>query len=711
MAAACLTLAAVPAAARADLAQYVDPMVGTAPPGFTVPGAAAPFGMVQNSPDTTGEFAYSGYLATDPVIRGFSLVHLSGPGVKKAGDIPFMPFTGEAPPRQDPHLYASTWNRATERAEAGYYSVFLDRPATTVELTASTRTAMQRYTFPPSPRAGLLIDVKRRIPGAASGSYTAAGDTITGSVSSSYPVFFVARFSRPFDSKGDGWVGWDTTSARTITMRVGISFVDLEGARRNLEAEAPAFDFDAMRVRTRAAWNRELGKIRVSGGNLLDRRSFYTALYHAQLHPNVFSDVDGRYLGMDDQIHSATGRTQYANFSLWDTYKGQNQLLAVIQPARYREMLLSLLADYREDPEHKLPRWAEQNTDPAHMSGDPAIPMIADGVCRGVLGAEDAAALYEASVATVARREAEMRTLGYLPLERSSRGAGTTLEYGTADFALALLADAVGQNPRPWVEDSLRYRRLLDPSTGFIRPRNADGSWLEPFSTTEETGFQEGNSWQYSWLAPHDARGLFDRMGAEGRGGEAEVVRRLDHFFSLPSEAQNRVTFFGLAYRFDQYAPGNEHDLQAPWMYPFAGEPWKTGRELSDLRILFRPTVDGLPGNDDLGGLSGWYVWSTLGFGPVTPGAPFYVFGSPQWDRVAIRSGTRRIVVTGGGTYVRGARLGRKRLDRAWFTHRELVKGGTLALDAGASPDRSFGAAERPPSVSDSKLSAFGCAA
>jgi len=706
LAAACLALALAPAGARADLADYVDPMIGTVPPGFTVPGAAAPFGMVQNSPDTTGEFAYSGYLATDPVIRGFSLVHLSGPGVRKAGDLPFMPFTGELVPSNDQNANASTWNRATERAEAGYYSVFLDRPATKVELTASMRTAMQRYTFPPAPKAGLIVDVRRRIPGVApEGGIEIGDDTITGFVRSNYPVYFVARFSRPFDSKGAGWVVWDTTRGeRAITMRVGISFVDADGARRNLEAEAPTFDFDGMRARTRAAWNRELARIRVSGGNLLDKRSFYTALYHAQLHPNVFEDVDGRYRGMDNQIHTSDGWTQYANFSLWDTYKGQNQLLAVIQPKRYRDMLRSLLADHRESG--KLPRWGEQNLDPAHMSGDPAIPMIADGVCRGVLDGDDAQALYEASVALVQRREEEMRTLGYLPLQRSSRGAGTTLEYGGADFALAMLAKALGYDAdaERWAAESLRYRHLLDPQTRFIRPRNADGSWLTPFSTTEEKGFQEGNSWQYSWLAPHDARGLFDRMG-----GDAEVIERLDHFFTLPSEVQNRATFFGLVYRFDQYAPGNEHDLQAPWMYPFAGQPWKTGRELADLRILFRPTLDGLPGNDDLGGLSGWYVWSTLGFGPVTPGAPFYVFGSPQWDRVVIESGKKRIVVTGAGTYVRGARLGKRSLERSWFTHEELVKAGRLQLDAGSSPDESFGAENRPPSVSDARLSAFGC--
>ncbi|HEX8648285.1 MAG TPA: GH92 family glycosyl hydrolase [Thermoleophilaceae bacterium] len=713
-----LALAAAPASAQErDPVSFVDPMVGTGPPGFVFPGAAAPFGMVQNSPDTRGEFAYSGYLYADPQIQGFSLVHLSGPGVKKAGDVPFMPTIGPVT-GNDPNVYGSPFEHATEDAQAGYYRVRLAKYATEVELTASTRAAMQRYTFPPSPQSNVIVDVTRSVEGVHDGSIRFSGkDEVSGHTRGRYPVYFVAKFDRPYTSShafktdgpgAGGYVTFDTTTGGgAVTARIGISFVDLDGARRNLEAEAPDFDFAGMQARTRAAWNRELGRVRVSGGTDLDRTTFYTALYHAQLHPNVFTDVDGRYLGFDKQVHRAEGRTQYANFSGWDTYKGENQLLATLQPRRYRDMLLTLLANHREGG--RLPRWGEQNFDAAHMSGDPIIPMIADGACREILTRADAEALLDASIALAGKRDSSLAKLGYLP-DRP----GTTLEYGGADFALALLADVLGRGDEAARRraDSLRYRNILDPSTRWIRPRRADGSWHEPFDPTDETGFQEGNSWQYSWLAPHDARGLYDRMG-----GDAAAVERLDQLFAAPPEAQNQATFFGTVYRLPQYAPGNEHDLQAPWMYPFAGQPWKTMSEHRDIQRVFRPEPNGMPGNDDLGGLSGWLVWSMLGVGPVTPGAPFHVIGSPVFERAEVRpDGAAPFVVEAPGAsplrpYVTAASLGGRRLGGAWLYDASLRRGETLRLTTRASPNTEFGAAPavRPPSASDSELARFGC--
>jgi putative alpha-1,2-mannosidase len=706
----CALLAALwPAAAAAAPVDDVDPMVGTAPPGFVFPGAVVPFGMVQNSPDTMGEFAYSGYLATDPTIRGFSLVHLSGPGVRKAGDLPFMPTVGPIVSR-DPYAYASPFSRAREHAEAGYYSVVLDASQTKVELTASEHAAMQRYTFPPSPQANVIVDVRRSVEGVHDGAFVQTGpNEITGWTRGRYPVHFVARFSRPFTKVDDLSVSFDTTTERAITMRAGISFVDAAGARRNLEAEAPdRRSFDDMRAAARQRWAAQLDRVRVEGGTALERRSFYTALYHALLHPNVFTDVDGRYLGADGRPHVAEGRTHYANFSSWDTYKAQNQLLALLEPQRYRDMLRSLLATYRESG--KLPRWGEHSIDAAHMSGDPVIPMIADGACRSLLSDADRAELLEAAQDLVRRRPPELGELGFLPMK-----PGTTLEYGGADFALALLARRAGDDEAAAaaLQRSLNYRNILDPETRWVRPRNADGSWHEPFSTTDETGFQEGNSWQYSWLAPHDARGLFDRMG-----GDAVAKKRLDHLFRVHPEAQNRVTFFGVAYRFDQHAPGNEHDMQVPWMYPFAGAPWRTQHELAEIRTLFRPTLDGLPGNDDLGSLSAFHVFSALGFGPVTPGAPIHVVGSPVFERATITPSKRQpFTVHAPGAaptapYVQSATLGGRPLERAWFHEAILTrKGGTLRLEMGSRPNRAWATApdERPPSASDAPLSAFGC--
>src|SRR3954452_14818192 len=632
-------LAAAAPARGADLVSEVDPLNGTMPPGFVFPGAVVPFGMVQNSPDTTGQFAYGGYDYSDAAIRGFSLVHLSGPGVKKGGDVPFMPTLG--PATEDPNVYASPFSHAREHAEPGYYRVTLDASQTDAELTASTHAAMQRYTFAPSPDAKVIMDTARSGEGTAAAGWRVAGDReVAGWRRGRYPVFFVARFDRPFaqhgafDGDDGGWVSFDTTAQRTVTVRIGVSFVDEAGARRNLDAEAPdGRGFDDMRAAARAAWERELGVVDVAGGTPLDRRSLYTAVYRSYLHPNVFTDADGRYRGQDDAIHVADGRTQYANFSLWDTYKGENQWLAMTQPARYRDMLRSLLADALEGG--KLPRWGEQSIDPAHMSGDPAVPMIAEGVCRGLLDRTTAEALYEQAVALRARRPAELDALGYLP-DRP----GTTLEYGVADFALALMADALGHrdDARRWLAASLDYRNVLDPQTHWIRPRNADGTWGANFDPAlSEDGFQEGNSWQYSWLAPHDARGLIDRTG-----GDAPVADLFAEFFKAPAEAQNRGTLFGLYYRLPQYAPGNEHDLQAPWMPAFAGEPWQGAEAQRNIQSVFRPTPDGLPGNDDLGGLSAWDIWSLLGLGPVTPGAPLHVIGSPAFARATVRVGGGR---------------------------------------------------------------------
>ena len=729
------------AAAVPDLAALVDPMIGTSAPGFVVPGAATPFGMTQVSPDTRGEVAYSGYLYTDPQIQGFSNVHLSGPGVKKAGDIPLMPTVGPVL-SSDPVVNGALYDHVTEHAEPGYYRVQLAN-GTAVELTATTRTGLQRYTFPPVPQANVLLDVSRSVEGVHTGAIQVVdANTVRGWARGRYPVWFEADFSRPFSSYGTwsgteltpgskavtgngvgGWVSFDALAQRDVTVKVGISFVDPAGARRNLDAESPRFDVDGTRARARAAWNRELAKVQVTGGTVLDQRTFETAMYHALLHPNAFSDVDGRYRGFDNQVHRAVGRVQYANFSSWDTYKAQNQLLASLWPARYRDMLLSLLADAREGG--RLPRWGEENLDASHMSGDPAIPMIVDGYCRGVLDGvsrTDLEGLYAAMKALVTKRQPSWQTHGYVPLQTSDSGAGTTLEYGVADFSLALMAHQLGreQDARHFTALSLAYRRLLDPTTKWVRPRNDDGSWLASFSPTSETGFQEGNSWQYSWLAPQDARGLFARMG-----GDAAAVERLDTHFSqalgaaVPvavAEAQNRATLFGIVYRTNQYAPGNEHDLQTPWMYPFARQPWKTQSVQRQVQGVFRPTVEGLPGNDDLGSLSAWYVWSALGLGPVTPGAPFYVIGSPVFTKAVLDLPGRDLTILAPGAsltgkYVQSASLAGRRLDRAWVTHSQLLRGRVLTLQMGTTPSTTWATAASavPPSLTGSSLDAFAC--
>jgi putative alpha-1,2-mannosidase len=711
----------LPASAQAaDLAQHVDPMVGTLGAGFVFPGAVAPFGMVQNSPDTFTPGAgynglvYSGYMANDPLIRGFSLVHLSGPGVAKAGDLPFLPWvsTGGQLPPSDPNQYALPYTHAAEDAAPGSYEVLLAN-GTNVELTASEHAAMQRYAFPPAADAYLIVDPKHRNSGATEGAFTQTGAReITGWTKDRYRVDFVARFDQDIVAAGGHWVQFAPGS--TVTMRVAISFVDEDGARTNLNAEAPAsLSFDAMRQSTYDAWNTELNKATVTGGTPGDLTTFYTALYHSILHPNTFTDVDGRYRGFDDQVRNAGGHPQYANFSSWDTYKAQNQLLALLWPDRYADMLRSELRDAQQGG--RLPRWAEQNYDPAHMSGDPAIPMIADASCRGLLDKGLVASLYAEAVELRSYRDARIDALGFYPDE-----PGTNLEYGIADFALALIAHRLGHDDEAqrWLQRSLTYRNILDPETQWIRPRHEDGTWetdgeygigWDP--AFDNTGFQEGNSWQYSWLVPHDPAGLFGRMG-----GDAKVIERLDQFFAAPDEAGNRVTGFGTTYKVGQWAPGNEHDLGAPFMFAFAKQPWKVQAEMREAQSVYRPLPEGLPGNDDLGSLSAWYVFSALGFSPFTPGAPLYMVGSPIFTeaKLALPGGTFTVEAPGAslvGKYVQSATLGGRPLNRSWFGDDAITDGGTLHLEMGPAANEAWAGDSAPPSASTAPLDSFGCAA
>jgi putative alpha-1,2-mannosidase len=681
----------IPAQAHADdLARHVDPMIGTMAPGFTVPGAVAPFGMVQNSPDTLGPLVYSGYMHHDALIRGFSLVHLSGPGVAKAGDLPFMPWTGPGAPPDTPEGYASPYTHVAERASAGFYEVTLGNGVTT-ELTAGKRIGIQRHTFPAAGDAYLVVDPWHRNGGTAddAGWEQTGPREISGWTRSRYPVFFVARFDQDIVETGDHWLKFAQGS--TVTMQAGISFVDAAGARENLDSEAGPFE--AVQAKTYAAWNRMLEKVPVTGGTDLDRRSFYTALYHSLLHPNVFSDVDGRYRGFDDQVHQAGAHEQYANFSSWDTYKATNQLQAMVVPGRYADMLRSLLRDAQQGG--RLPRWAEQSVDASHMSGDPAIPMIADGACRGLINRGLTEQLYDEAVELRTYRDPALDALGYLPGR-----PGTTLEYGIADFALALLADRLGkdEDAQRWLAASLNYRNLLDDQ-GWIHPRDEHGAFKADFDPTlADQGFQEGNSWQYTWLVPHDIGGLLERIGLE------TARQRLDVFFSGPAEVQTKATFFGVYYTLPQWAPGNEHDISAPYVWPYLGEQHKLATEMLDARTLYRPTVDGLPGNDDLGGLSAWYVFIALGVGPFVPGAPLHMVGTPQFTGATI--GDLTITTSGSGPFVQSATLDGEPLGSAWFAERGA---GALHLELGLTPNAAWGTATAPPSASDASLEAFGC--
>ncbi|HVT35772.1 MAG TPA: GH92 family glycosyl hydrolase, partial [Nevskiaceae bacterium] len=556
----------------ANLSQYMVPLTGTMPPGFVNPGPFAPFGLVHVGPDSEGPLNYGGYSYQNTLISGFSHVHMSA-GVYKGGEIPFMPLTGNVTPGDlsstgwpsEVPAYASPFTHVLESASAGYYSVTLLRYGVQAELTATPRAAMHRYTYQlPGQTPRLLIDVSRDLRGHHTASATMHGDgTLTGSVTTDdvggYTVYFAAKFSAPYTAQtldgtalaADQAVGGDTLGVLLdfpslggpLVSKIGLSYVDEAGALRNLDAEIPGWDFDAVHAQAVSTWDHQLAKLAVTGGSAQQLQSFYTALARALEFPNLFSDVDGRYAGAEDTsvIHSDT-RAHYSEYSLWDSYRGQNALIAELEPGIYGDMVNSLLDFARQHG--RLPRWQQAQRDAGHMSGDPAIPFIGEAWCRGASEAATRDELYAGMVALTQARAAEIAS-GYKPVDPPANvfaqltggpgGTGTTLEYGIADFSLALMAHASAHDndAAAFTQRSLNYRNLIDPDgSGLVRPRLADGSWITPFITTEPYGFQEGTSWQYSWLAMHDIAGLVERMG-----GAAAVTQKLDTLFSFPANA------------------------------------------------------------------------------------------------------------------------------------------------------------------------------
>ncbi|MDT7572594.1 MAG: hypothetical protein QOE05_2768 [Actinomycetota bacterium] len=737
-----LLTGAAPAAAAevalvTDPTSYVDPMIGTGGDGFTVPGPATPFGLTQVSPDTINPLAYTGYKYEDAAIRGFSLLHINAAGVPIGGELPFLPVTTPVLDTSDPTRFAVPFTHASEHAGAGSYDIVLGN-GVSVALAATPHGGLQRYTPPPGVAVTVLADVGRSAAGVHDSTVSlVAPDRLEGSTvvpwgGSSYAAHFSARFSAPVTSTKT-FVGSATSTAATasghgagalltfapgqaVTMSVGVSLVDVAGARANLAAEIPAFDLAAAQAAARSAWKAELSRIRIGGGSTPDLRTFYTSLYRAFLNPNVDSDVDGRYAGADGQAHHSA-RPHYENFSLWDTIRGENALLATLVPDRYRDMIASLSSFADESNDGRLPRWALHSTHPNYMNGDPAIPTIADAVCRGI--ADDPEKLYQqARHLAYDVRNADYLRLGYQPTD-----AATTLEYADADFALALMARRLGHtaDAAELTQRSLAWMKLYDK--GFLKPRNADGTFPASYDPAMETGYREGTGWQYMWLAPHDMGGLQKQYDEDGYG----YASRLDHFFSVPAstavpgnpvvpQVQSGETAFGTNYYGDQYVPGNEHDLQAPYAYDWTDRPSTGQAVIASERSLFNDTPYGLPGNDDLGSMAGWYVWTALGIYPPAAGAPMLVVGSPLFPRAEIDlGGSAPFVIDAPGAsaqtpYITAATLDGQPLTRTWVDAAALHPGGQLQLAMSPTAGSwGAGADAHPPSVSAAGLAAFGC--
>lgn len=766
-----LSLGAAPLAG-ADRAGHVHPFAGTRPGpgtfggGHNFPGAALPFGMVQWGPETTPAAPHSGgYDHRDNHLSGFGLTHLSGAGCALYGDFPFLPTTEplKASPA-DPDgeglrgRFQPGFSHAGERAVPGLYATRLNPvggAAIDVALTATTRTGMARFEFPANPHASVLIDTggSAQPNDFAAVSVDPARREISGTASSGhfcgqrprYRVYFAAVFDRRFDGFGT-WAGdaldrggreaeesqapaqnprrtaqagayasFDTRRARVVSARVGVSFVSVEGARANLAAESRG-GFGAIAARARARWNNALGRIRVSGGGERRIDTFYTALYHALLAPRTFNDVDGSYVGMDGQVHRVHGRTQYADFSGWDTYRTQIQLLALLEPKRAGDIVASLLADAEQSG--CLPRWSYANGQSMTMVGDPADPIIASAATGFDQGAALAAMLRGASEpcrsanGDYLQRQglAPYLALGYVPfdLDTNTRNANslygdpeavwgsaaTTLEYALDDFAIAQFAARFqndGATYRAFMRRSANWRRLFNPASGMIEPRFADGRFPAPYDNLRGGGFVEGNSAQYTWMAPHDPAGLVARMG-----GRERAAARLDRFLRQLNGGAG-------ATHADHALLGNEPTLGTPWLYDWMRRPYRTQAAVRRALGLYDTSPDGYPGNDDLGTLSSWYVFGALGIYPAVPGVGVLALASPLFRRAELRPAGRPrtlILGAGGGPYVGSLRLDGRGHAKPWVSACELVRGATLSFRLQPRPNRSWGAGAgaAPPS-------------
>ncbi|MEU5052741.1 GH92 family glycosyl hydrolase [Streptomyces sp. NPDC021096] len=751
-----------PAAATApdeELTGLVNPFIGTRNEGNTFPGAAVPFGMVQLSPDTGHS---TGYDYQDHHIRGFSTVHLSGVGCRIGGDLPVLPTTGDVQ-QTDNARYAAEFSHRDERARPGYYRVRLGSyGGITAELTATAHTGRQRYTFPATQKANVLFNTGQSLHKTVSTSVEIVDSrtvrtTITGrgfcQDTRPYTVHTLTRFDRPFtgygtwngDALADGsrastsrsrngaWVRFDATDDRDVEATTAISYVDAAGAQRNLRAEEDGFDRTALAAHD--AWERRLRDVRVQGGGATLRRTFYSSLYRAFLAPNIGSDVDGRYTGWDHKAHQARGFTYYQNWSLWDTYRTQAQLLALLAPRESRDMALSVL---RIDAEGGwLPKWGYGPVETNIMTGDPVTPYLTNAFQHGLLAGHEEEAYrvlrknadgMPPAASPAVGREGNDRYLrdGYvphLPDRPKSKpgdsdlheGASATLEYALADGVLARMARELGHRADAdrYAKRSLNYRKLYDPATGFFRPRDASGAFTGSADPAKSPGFHEGTAWQYQWLVPQDLPGLVRLIG-----GKDAADKRLDSFFAYdrlltdPARTARQVWVNGPYdyYNADKYNPQNEPDLIAPYTYLSTGRPWKTTDVVHAALTLFTDSPDGMTGNDDLGTMSAWMVLSAIGVYPVQPGADVWGLSTPVFDRVDLRLDRRwyprgRFTVSAPGTsrenrYVRTVRLDGAAYDRTYLTTDAIRRGERLDFTVGTKPS-GWGTTARavPPAI------------
>lgn len=722
-----------------SLTSYVNPMIGTSGHGHTFPGATVPFGMVQLSPDTYNEGWdwCAGYYYSDNSIMGFSHTHLSGTGKGELLDVLMMPTTGpahfEPGTRENPDGgYRSRFSHQSEITKPGYYSVMLDDYKIQVELTATKRAGFQRYSFGKDVKANLIIDLTHsfKTDSILNGTIKCLNDSlIVGSHRSKglgegsekywvqHEVFFAARLSKPIQSVSfsvDGKIIenakevhgkfgvtnliFDIAKNNQLLIKVEISGVDLEGAIKNLDAEIPGWDFDKVVKSAEQSWNEILKTFQVMDQNKKNKETFYTALYHSCIAPFTASDVDGRYMGFDHKIQQSSGFTMSTGLSLWDTFRAANPLYTIVSPAKVSDIINSMLVQY--DQYGLLPVWPLCNSETNCMIGYHSIPVIVDAYLKGISGF-NAEKAFEAMKKSAMQDDFDIQYLkkyNYIPRDLASTvSVARTLEYAFDDYCISMMAQKMGKT-EDYIYFSKRgkaFENLFDTSIGFMLGKNSKGIFrpdFDPYNAANaNSDFIEGNSWQYTWFVPQDVQSLIN-----GMGGKARFVSKLENLFSVSSTLDNNtpVDVTGLI---GQYAQGNEPSHHVAYLFTYGDVPWKTQERIHQIMTtLYSSRPDGLCGNEDMGQMSAWYIFSACGFYPVNPADGRYIFGTPSFAEVAINLPDKKVFtvkatnLSDKNIYIEKVRLNGKDRKKGYITHQQLLEGGLLEFQMGNKPGMVF---------------------
>ncbi len=720
----------------------VDPFIGTDAHGHTFPGATAPFGMVQLSPDTDieGWDWCSGYHSSDISIKGFSHKHLSGTGASDYGDILFMPTVGEIKfnpgDKNKPETgYRSSFSHSSETAMPGYYAVHLADYDIDVELSVTKRTGIHRYKFPKAVKSNIIIDLVSGIHDRPVEAYIKIinNNEIVGYRRSSgwardQKIYFVAKFSSDFSDYGfqvngesvsnnkraegekvKGFLRFQTEEDEIIEARVGISAVDIAGARKNLEQEVMGKDFSSVRQAAEKQWHNALKHIEIKADDDVEE-IFYTALYHSMIAPNLFMDVDRRYRGMDDKIHVAEDFTNYTVFSLWDTFRATHPLFTILFPKKVNNMIRTFQKKYEQSG--LLPVWELDANETNCMIGYHSIPVIVDAYMKGITD-YDVEKIYHAMVTSAKQDEHGIKfykKYGFIPSNLEPESVSKTLEYAYDDWCIATMADKLGkeEDAKYFMKRAQNYLNLFDPKTKFMRPKTNE-KFRSPFDPKSVSGhYTEANAWQYSFFVPQDIENLIKIFG-----GEQIFEKKLDQMFREKSNltGKHQVDITGLI---GQYAHGNEPSHHMAYLYNFIGKPYKTQKYVRKImQELYTSERDGICGNEDCGQMSAWYVFSALGFYPVTPGSNYYVIGSPMIDAATINLPNGKVFKirtknqSSKNIYVKSVQFNDTNYSKSYITHSDIMNGGELVFEMSNKPNKSWGSKNKPRSTIDDRKTAL----